>query len=180
MAAIDRLSLRALSFYQKSYNHTMDEQEAVYLSEDGLRKLQEELELLRGEHRREIAGRLEYAKSLGDLSENAEYQEAKEEQFSNERRIMEIEDLLRRSRALPKSPKTRTNVAVGTTVLMVKEGEKDECQYHVVSSEEASPAERKISTLSPLGRAVLGKKKGETVTVFTPRGPMKYHILDIL
>ncbi|MBI2175546.1 MAG: transcription elongation factor GreA [Parcubacteria group bacterium] len=157
----------------------MNEQEAVYLSEDGLRKLQEELGLLKSEHRREIAARLEYAKSLGDLSENAEYQEAKEEQFSNERRIAEIEDLLRRSRTLPRPGKIRTNVAVGATVLMAKEGGTEECWYHVVSSEEASPAEHKISMQSPLGQAVLGKKKGETVMVFTPRGPMKYRIIDI-
>lgn len=152
--------------------------EPVYLSADGLRRLNEELALLRSTKRQEIAARLEYAKSLGDLSENAEYQEAKEEQFANEQRIAELEELLRRAKIIEK-PKTISAVKVGVTVVMQKDGEHAKRTYHLVSPEETSPDNNKISDQSPLGRSLLGKCKGDTVTVFTPRGPVKYTITDI-
>jgi transcription elongation factor GreA len=149
--------------------------EPVYLSEEGLRRLNEELALLRSTKRQEIAARLEYAKSLGDLSENAEYQEAKEEQFANEQRIAELEELLRRAKVIEK-PKTASTVKVG---VMQKDGEPAKRTYHLVSPEETSPDNNKISDQSPLGRSLLGKRKGDTVTVFTPRGPVKYTITNI-
>lgn len=147
-----------------------------YLSQEGFTRLKAELTNLKNVKRKELAARLEYAKSLGDLSENAEYSEAKEDQISLESRIMELEDML--SRAVLISHIDSSSVNIGSSV-KIRKPSGDEEIYIIVGSEEASPAEHKISNESPLGQTLLGKKKGDEVSVYTPKGEMRYHIIDI-
>lgn len=154
----------------------MDNNNAIYLSENGFERLKKELIQLKSQRRKEIAERLEYAKSLGDLSENAEYQEAKEEQFSNESRIAEVENMLRR--ALPMPQPSSARITLGATVILRTSDDTEVC-YKLVSSEEANPSQYKISDVSPIGQALLGKERGANITVFTPRGPAKYTVADI-
>lgn len=147
-----------------------------YLSEKGLEKLRQELQELKTTKLQEIAKRLEHAKSLGDLSENAEYQEAKEEQSLIESRIVELEERIRNARVIQKSGRTDV-VSVGSTVRVSAEGREE--TYTIVGSEEANPAEGRISNESPLGRAFLGHRRGEEVEVKTPGGATTYKILEI-
>ena len=149
---------------------------AEYLSEEALEKLRQELLNLKTQKRQEIAARLEYAKSLGDLSENAEYQEAKEEQTLMEQRIAELEERLREAVVMAK-PVQNDRVSIGSTVRIKTDGR--ETVYMIVGSEEADPAAGKISNESPLGKAFLGKKAGEKVEVKTPGGAMVYTIAEI-
>lgn len=148
-----------------------------YLSAQGFTRLKEELGFLKDSRRKEIADRLEYAKSLGDLSENAEYQEAKEEQQVIEARIADLEDIL--SRAVLISHSNTSFVDVGSTVIAKKEGITELLSFLIVGKEEANPSEKRISNESPLGRALIGKQKGAQVVVFTPKGECRYQILDI-
>ncbi|MBI2610263.1 transcription elongation factor GreA [Candidatus Giovannonibacteria bacterium] len=148
-----------------------------YLSESGFQRLKEELQQLKEVRRKEIASRLEYALSLGDISENAEYSEAKEEQLTCEARILGLEDIL--NRAVLISHKNDGFINLGATVHAKKEGSEQIESYFIVGSEEANPAEKKISNESPLGKSFLGKKKGDIVSVYTPKGEMRYHIIDI-
>jgi len=149
-----------------------------YLSPEGYQELKKRLEMLRTKQRFEIAEHLEYAKSLGDLSENAEYAEAKEEQMVNEAEISKLEDLL--SRAIVVEPGASSEVRVGSTVFYVKSTNgKTKEQFMIVGREESDPIKRKISNESPLGRAFLGKKKNETIVVSTPKGTAEYLITDI-
>lgn len=154
-------------------------QNAEYLSREGFERLKLELENLKTAKRKEIAARLEYAKGLGDLSENSEYHEAKEAQLDNERRIAEIEDLLARSVIMTKQ-ESKSDVAVGSTVIVAKAEAGNPLRYILVGSEEADPVQSKISYESPLGRALLGRKKGDEIKVLAPRGEIKYKILDII
>lgn len=151
---------------------------AEYLSASGFTKLKEELSFLKDKRRKEIAERLEYAKSLGDLSENAEYQEAKEEQQVIEGRIADLEDILSRA-VLISHPTVASIVGIGSTVVTKKEATGKEDSYFIVGREEADPAQNRISNESPLGRALIGKQKGDTVMVQTPKGESTYKILDI-
>lgn len=153
-----------------------------YLSKEGFERLKEELRILSNERRKKIAERLEYAKSLGDLSENAEYQQAKEDQSANEMRIVELENIFQRAKIIQKS--SGGVVEVGVRVVAEKREAKADkgrgCEFLIVGPEEADPAVNKISHESPIGRALLGKKKGEEANVFTPKGAVYYKILDIL
>lgn len=150
-----------------------------YLSQEGFEHLKKELEHLRNVQRKEIAERLEYAKSLGDLSENAEYQTAKDDQLATEARIAQIEDILG-SAVLISVEKTRgSQVDFGSTVIIKKDGHSEPETYTIVGSEECDPLSQKISNDSPLGRALLRHKKGEEVMVHTPKGEIKYKILDV-
>mgnify|MGYP000728257496 CR=1 FL=1 len=150
-----------------------------YLSEEGFKKLREELEDLKINVRRQIADRLEYAKSLGDLSENSEYQEAKEAQLQNETKIVEIEDILSKAIIIPKTMKDNSVVAVGSYVKIKKEGSDKEEDYYIVGSEEADPINKKISNNSPIGRSLIGKKVGDNIVVTTPQKEIKYVIIEI-
>ena len=147
-----------------------------YLSPQGLEKLKRELEELKTVKRREIASRLEAAKALGDLSENAEYQEAKEAQSLNESQIGEMEEKLRNAVVI-KKPTDLNIVQVGATIDV--ESDLGRETFTIVGSEEASPLEGKISNESPLGKSFLGKKAGETTEIKTPGGMVKYKILKI-
>ncbi len=147
-----------------------------YLTKERLAELKEELETLKNKKRVEVAERLKQAKEYGDLSENSEYAEAREEQANVETRIAELEDLLKQAVTIKISGGGDT-VAVGSTV-MVKKGEKT-MTYTIVGSYEAKPEEGRISDESPLGKAFLKKKAGETVNITTPSGAASYEILKI-
>src|SRR3989338_1444823 len=154
-------------------------QRVEYMSRDGYEKLKTELETLKTSERIQIAERLEYAKSLGDLSENAEFDAAKEDQMLNEMRIGELEYLLRRATIVDKRAPTAA-VGIGSTIVIrADKSDKEETYMVVGSSEEADPLVGRISHESPFGRAFLGCKKGEVVIVSTPRGALKYVILGI-
>lgn len=147
-----------------------------YLSQEGLGKLKQELHELKTKKRQEIAARLEHAKSLGDLSENAEYQETKEEQEMMEQRIAELEERVREAVVMQKPVKT-DSVRVGSTVVVQSSHGED--TYTILGSEEADPGRGKISNESPLGKAFLGKKAGDKVEVHTPAGAVVYTITEI-
>lgn len=146
-----------------------------YLSEAGLEKLKQELQELKTTKRQDIASRLEHAKTLGDLSENAEYQEAKEEQSLVESQIVEIEETIRGAIVI-KGHRTDI-VSIGSSARIESSGM--ESIYTIVGSEEASPAEGRISNESPMGKAFLGHKVGDDVEVRTPGGVMVYKIVEI-
>ena len=148
-----------------------------YLSPEGHAELAERLYELKTKRRVEIAEHLEYAKSLGDLSENVEYSEAKEEQMVNEAEIAKLEDLL--ARAVVVSHRESDTVRIGSTVACTRDISTEKVHFTIVGKEEADPSRGKISHDSPLGRAFLGKKKNETFLVSTPRGEVTYRILDI-
>lgn len=147
-----------------------------YISEEGLEKLKKELNKFKTVKRKEIADRLEAAKALGDLSENAEYQEAKEAQSLIEAQIAEMEERLRDVRMIGKI-RSQDYVEVGSTVILRSGNEEEE--YTIVGSEEADPASAKISNESPIGKAVLGKKRGDKFEVKTPGGPVSYQLFSI-
>jgi len=148
----------------------------TYLSQEGIETLKKELQELKTKKRQEIAKRLQEAKDLGDLSENAEYFEAKEAQSLNENRIAELEELLKNAVVI-ETPGEENIVRVGTTV-EVKSGNGAET-FSIVGSAEVKPQEGKISNESPLGRAFLGHKIGDEIKVKTPGGVSKYKIIKI-
>jgi len=148
----------------------------TYLSPERFEELNKELNELKTKGRQEVALRLKAAKDLGDLSENSEYQEAREEQSRLEQRIFELEELLKNSTIIKKSQGSQT-VRIGSKV-KVKQGE-NIFEYKIVGSNEANPAEGLISNESPIGRGLLGKKVGDMVSITVPRGEVVYHILAI-
>ncbi len=150
-----------------------------YLSQEAFKEFKKELEYLTKEKRKEITERIEAARELGDISENAEYQESKEEQLNIESRIAEIEDILSRAVIITNN-KNRAHVELGCTINLKRNDTEDSISYQLVGSEEANPIKRKISNESPLGTALLGKKKGEKVEVFTPAGKILYTIIEII
>jgi len=152
------------------------DKEKEYLSQEKYEALKEELTRLKTVTRREVAERLDYAKSLGDLSENAEYHEARDQQADIEDRITSIEEILKHA-VIVKS-KHGVEVEIGSTVTIKKTGGEENI-FTLVGQEEASMAEGKVSFQSPLGEALLGSHKGEEVTVKTPRGEVKYTIIDV-
>ena len=149
----------------------------AYLSQEKDDELNDELNHLKMVERKHIAEQLEYAKSLGDLSENAEYHEARDKQADIESRISEIEQILK-SAIIISGVTPKGKVSIGSTVVVKKDGG-SESKYIIVGSEEANTLEGKVSHHSPLGLALLAKKKGEEVEVTTPRGKVKYSIIDI-
>ncbi|MDO8594850.1 MAG: transcription elongation factor GreA [bacterium] len=151
--------------------------DAEYLTKEKYDELVKELETLKTVRRKEVAESLEYAKSLGDLSENAEYQEAREMQANIEDRIMKLEAMLQ-SAVIMKMHHSEA-VDIGSTVSLVKEGSGSKATYKIVGSEEADLSQNKLSIVSPLGNAMLGKRKGESFTAKTPNGEVKYTIVHI-
>ena len=148
-----------------------------YLSREKYEELKKELDYLKTVRRKEIAESLEYARSLGDLSENAEYQDAREMQAATEERIQKLESILTSANIV--SRRKSDVVGLGSKVMIQKEEEKDIHRYQIVCSEEANMHERKISHLSPLGEAMMDKKKGETFSFETPSGKMNYKIISV-
>ena len=127
--------------------------------------------------RREVAEKLEYAKSLGDLSENSEYQEAREDQSSTEERIAKVESLLRSAEIV--SHETGDSISIGSKVTLRKEGGEREDTYEIVGEEEADVSQKRISNKSPVGVAIIGKKKGDEVVARTPSGEVRYKIVKV-
>lgn len=147
-----------------------------YITSEGLKKIKKELNELKTVRRQEIARRLEEAKMLGDLSENAEYQEAREAQAMNEQKIAELQEFIRSAILIPKHSK-KGLISVGSNVEVEYNGKKE--KLLIVGSEEASPIEGKISNESPLGKALLGHKVGDEVKVSAPSGVRKYKIISV-
>ena len=147
-----------------------------YFSKEGLEKLKNELEERLSVLRPEIALRIKEAKEQGDLSENAEYSEAKRQQAENEARIAELEFMLKESTVV-KYDKNSGGVQMGSKVKVKFDG--SEMEFQIVGSNEANPSEMKISNESPMGKAFMGHAKGDKVEVDTPVGKMKYEILDV-
>lgn len=147
------------------------------ITREGYNKLKEELDFLSAAKRKEIAERIERAKELGDLSENAEYSEAKDAQALNEGRILELAGILKNVTIVESSTNKKGEIDMGSKVLVCN-GNKEK-EYEIVSFNEADPSNGKISNESPLGMAFLGKRKGDEIKVETPRGEMKYKIINV-
>jgi transcription elongation factor GreA len=151
--------------------------EKNYLTKEKFKELQEELHNLETVKRKEIAEKLEYARSLGDLSENAEYHDARNSQAETESRINYLTELLKNVEIV--KPHHADSVEVGSTVTIKKKGTQDKNTYQLVSSEEADLALNKISYESPLGQAMMGKTKKEEFSFETPKGTVDYVVVDI-
>ncbi|NLX63239.1 MAG: transcription elongation factor GreA [Clostridiaceae bacterium] len=151
----------------------------VLLTYEGLKKLEEELEYLKGEKRKEIADRIKQALAFGDISENSEYDEAKNEQAQNEVRIAQLESMLKNAIIIDEEEVDTKVVSLGARVKIVDVKTKDEFDYQIVGSAEADPTSNRISNESPVGRALLGHKAGDTVEIEVPGGKIKYMILEI-
>jgi transcription elongation factor GreA len=151
----------------------------VILTPEGYKKLQAEIEYLSNEKRREVADRIRIAREFGDIAENAEYDDAKNEQALLEHRIATLEERLRDAKVINKKDVAKDVVSVGSKVKLRDVTAKQTVEYHIVGSAEANPAQNKLSNESPVGKAIIGPKKGETVEVSAPRGSMKYKILEI-
>ena len=151
----------------------------VLLTYDGLKKLEEELEFLKGEKRKEIAERIKQALAFGDISENSEYDDAKNEQAQNETKIIQLETMLKRATVIDEDEVDTKVVNLGTHVKLRELKSKDEVDYQIVGSTEANPAAYRISNESPVGSALLGHKVGDTIEIEVPGGKIKYKIIDI-
>lgn len=149
------------------------------VTEDGLKKLQDELENLKTVGRPDIAEKIKIARGYGDLSENSEYDEAKNEQAKIEARIVELEAMLENVEIIKNVKGSAKTVMVGVTVKVFDEEFGEEETYKIVGSTEANPLEQKISDESPVGKALLGKKVGDVVIAETPGGEMKLKIVKI-
>ena len=151
----------------------------IKITDDGLKKLQEELENLKTNGRADIAEKIKVARGYGDLSENSEYDEAKNEQAKIEARIVEIEAMLKNVEIIEDIKGKAKTVVIGVKVKVIDEEFGEEEEYRVVGSTEANSREGKISDESPMGKALLGKKIGDVVTVEAPAGEFKVKILEI-
>ena len=151
----------------------------VILTPEGYENLKEEIEYLSNEKRREVADRIRVAREFGDIAENAEYDDAKNEQAMLEHKIAQLEERLLSARVITKKEISKDTVSVGSKVRLRDVAANKTFEYHIVGSAEANPAENKLSNESPVGKAIIGKKKGETVEVSAPRGAMKFKILEI-
>jgi transcription elongation factor GreA len=150
----------------------------VILTPEGMANLKAELDEMTTRRRREVAQRIKEAREFGDISENAEYDDAKNEQAMLEARIASLEDKLRSATVIDSSAITNDVVGVGS-VVHVKDEKGKSVKYTLVGSAEADPAEMKLSNESPVGKALVGRKRGEEVTITTPRGKRKLKITKI-
>jgi len=155
------------------------EEKEVLLTQEGYDNLENELEMLRTERRAEIAERIKVALGFGDLSENSEYDEAKNAQAENENKIAELENKLRHAKIIDESEIDTKTVQVGNKVKILDLEFNDELEYTIVGSTEVDLSQNKISNESPIGSALLGKKKNQEVEVTVPAGIVKYKVLSI-
>jgi transcription elongation factor GreA len=160
-----------------SNGDSVNDKELV-LTQEGLQKLEEELDELKTVHRREVNERIRQAKEFGDISENAEYEDAKQEQAFVEGRILKVESMIRVARIIDSSEYAQDEVHLGASV-RVKDASGKSHEFSIVGSTEADPASGRLSNESPLGSALMKKKKGESVEVTTPRGVVSYKIEGI-
>lgn len=156
----------------------MEDSKVVVLSPEGLAKLQEELDYLRGTRRKEVAERLKEARSHGDLSENSEYDDARNEQAFVEGRIATLENTLRNAKIIEDNG-AGDEVRLGKTVRLKDLEYGDELEYTIVGTVEADPVKHKISNESPVGKAIMGKQKGHIVEVDAPAGAIRYEVIDV-
>ncbi|AQS57926.1 transcription elongation factor GreA [Desulforamulus ferrireducens] len=152
----------------------------VMITVSGLKQLEEELETLKTVKRRQVAERIKQAIEFGDISENSEYEDAKNEQAFIEGRILTLEKMLRNAKIIDDENLDMDTVSLGSKIILKDLEFGDELEYTLVGSVEADPDANKISNESPVGKAVLGQKKGSIVEVTVPAGVLKYEILDIL
>lgn len=152
----------------------------VFLTKDGFTKLENELENLKTVKRREVAERIKQAIEFGDISENSEYEDAKNEQAFIEGRILTLEKMLRNVRIIEHEQNDSNTVHIGAKIALKDMEYGDEFQYTIVGSAEADPTNNKISFESPVGKAIMGKKLGEIVEVSVPAGKIKYKILSVV
>ena len=148
-----------------------------YLTREKYEELERELEELKTVKRREIAKSLEHAKSFGDLAENAEYDEARAQQASLEERILKLKSIIKRAVII--ASRHAGTIGLGSRVVVEKDGSKETFRWQVVGSQEADIKAGKISNESPVGRALLGKKKGDSFSIPTPKGETKYKIVEL-
>jgi transcription elongation factor GreA len=151
----------------------------VILTKEGYENLKKEIEYLSTEKRREVADRIRVAREFGDIAENSEYDDAKNEQALVEHRIAMLEERLLSARVIEKRDIAKDVVSVGSKVKLRDLSANKTVEYRIVGSAEANPAEQKLSNESPVGKAILGRKKGEVVEVAAPRGALKFKILEI-
>lgn len=152
-------------------------EKTIYLTKEGYERLKVELETLLNSERKAVAERIKTAKEYGDLSENSEYSDAKEQQSFVEGRINEVEHILKNAEIIDEKHIDCNSVNIGCTVHL--EAEKGELKYRIVGSTEADPEKGYISNESPIGQALLGKKRGDEVEVTVPAGKMKYKIKKV-
>jgi len=145
----------------------------VILTPEGYEKLKKEIELLQNEKHSEVAERIRIARAFGDIAENSEYDDAKNEQAMLEQRIASLQDRLRRAAVIDKKHIDTETVGVGAVVHVKDQKSGKSQKFQIVGSAEADPLEQKLSNESPIGKALLGSKRNEVVTVETPRGPKK-------
>ncbi|GAB6992591.1 transcription elongation factor GreA [Paenibacillus pini] len=151
----------------------------VILTQEGLKKLEDELENLKSVKRREVAERIKVAIGYGDISENSEYEDAKNEQAFIEGRVITLEKLLRNARIINNDEISTDVVGVGTTVTVEDVEYGDKMEYTIVGTAESDPLNNKISNESPVGKAMIGKQRGTVVDVSVPAGVIQYKIIDI-
>jgi len=159
--------------------NNMTNNKEVILTPEGVAKLEKKLEYLKTVRRREIAERIKQAIAFGDISENAEYDEAKNEQAFIEGEIITLENMLRMARVIDEEDISTDVVSIGATVKVLDMEFDEELEYIIVGSAEADPAHSKISNESPVGRALIGKSIGDVVEVSVPDGVIQFKILDI-
>lgn len=153
----------------------MNDKEIV-LTQEGLAKLEQELDELKTVHRKEVNDRIRQAKEFGDISENAEYEDAKQEQAFVEGRIIRLEQMIRNARIIDASGATAEDVQLGASVKVKDLRSSEVFEFSIVGSAESDPPNKRLSNESPLGRALIGRRKGDTVDVETPRGKVQYKI----
>jgi transcription elongation factor GreA len=176
LGTIEVLAARAS---RRSFVEAQNIVNEVVLTPEGYEKLKQEIDFLSGEKRREIADRIRVAREFGDISENAEYDDAKHEQALLEHRISMLTERLKHARVLDRKQVNSDVVSIGTRVRLEDVDAGETIEYDIVGSAEADPGGNKLSNESPVGKAILGRKKGETVEVTAPRGSLKFKILDI-
>jgi transcription elongation factor GreA len=151
----------------------------VILTPEGYEKLKQEIDYLSSDKRREVADRIRVAREFGDIAENSEYDDAKNDQALLEHRIALLEERLLAARVIEKGDVSSDAVSIGSKVRLKDMEQNETIEYHIVGSAEADPAANKLSNESPVGKAIIGHKKGETVEVTAPRGTLKFKILEI-
>ena len=167
------------------YNNTikgvvhMAETKQVVLTGEGLERLEKELEFLKTVQRKDVAEKIKQARAFGDLSENAEYDEAKNEQAQVETRIVHLENMLRNAKVIDDDDVSTDVVSLGSKVKVLDVEYDEELQYIIVGSTEANPTQMRVSDESPVGSALIGKKVGDVVETAVPMGTIKLKILDI-
>ncbi|TAM72898.1 transcription elongation factor GreA [bacterium] len=151
----------------------------IVLTAEGLQKLEEELDHLKTVHRQEVNERIRQAKEFGDITENAEYEDAKQEQAFVEGRILKLEAMIRNARLIDESEFTSGEVHLGATVKVKDVTNNRSFEFTIVGSAESDPANQRVSNEAPIGRALMGKKKGDEVVVITPKGSVNYKVEQI-